>query len=68
MATPPKYQKGMRIEKIEDAVAFLLAGGWFFIPGNVRPVSYKFLQNWSIAQLQKCIKGNYLYLAERRTQ
>ena len=73
MATPPKYQKGMRIEKIEDAVAFILAGAIFYVPGDsmsepgFKTVPWTFVQNWSVSQIQRSISVG-LFLAERRTQ
>jgi hypothetical protein len=56
----------MKIDKLVDAVAFVMAGANFCIPGGKghRVVPSSFLANWSIRQLTVSINRGTLHLAE----
>lgn len=74
----PKYHIGMKIETVMDAIAFVLAGAVFYIPGSkctseynlsgYKTVPAAFLQNWSIRQLTVAVLRGTLYLAEKNTK
>lgn len=66
--TKPIYHRGMKIDKVIDALALIMAGGVFYIPGGNngwKTVPSAFIQNWSIRQLTVAVNSGRLYLAEK---
>ena len=62
------YRKGQQIDKLIDAIAYILAQANFCIPGGFKGyhvVPAKFIENWSVRHLDKTIKAGRLHLAEK---
>jgi phosphatidylserine synthase len=69
MATPPKYQKGMKIDNLMDCIAYLMAGAVFYVESRfmgAKVLNSVFVKHWSFAYIQEQIDCGLLYLAEKR--